>query len=128
MTDFSLLSAVKNHLQTTIKGQTVHLNADADLTSPCCLLELEEVWTNMPLSSKGVKTRIKFRATCFHDDTGIKSSLAQANMINQHLDGHVVHLKDGSRAAIRLLGNVVDVSKAGQKKTVAHFYETIIRG
>ncbi|MBW8309836.1 MAG: hypothetical protein K0M45_09445 [Candidatus Paracaedibacteraceae bacterium] len=127
MSDFSFLATVKSHLQSKVEDQNFYLTPHTDIKYPCCLLELEEIQQSIGLGENSALARVKFRTVCLDDDVGVKSSLDQSKKINQHLDGQVLSLSDGRSAIVKLMGNVVDISKNGQKKTVSHYYETLLR-
>ncbi len=128
MTDFSLLAAVKSHLQTKIEEQNFYLTPHADVTYPCCLLELDEIQQNLKLGENSVLSKVKFRTICLDGDVGVKTSFDRSQKINHCLDGQVLELPDGRKAIIKLMGSVVDITKKGDKKTVSHHYETLLRG
>jgi hypothetical protein len=127
MSDFSFLAAIKSHLRSNLQEQTFYLSSHADMTYPCCLLELDEIQHNRGLGTNSILSKIKFRTVCLGEEVGIKSNLDQANRIGQQLDGHQITLMDGRFAMIKLMGHRVEISKNDQKKTVCHFYEALIR-
>ncbi len=130
MTDFSLLSAVKSHLQSNIKDLNFHLSRPTEEKTPFCVVELDDALATggKHLSySTPYPSKLKFRTVCFHDELGVKNSLDQSQLINHFLDGSVVKLKGGCTAVIKLIGSRVDISKCGEKKTVSNFYDSLIR-
>lgn len=132
MNEFNLLSAIKLHLQNNIEGQIVHLSKDDDQESPFCLVEIDEIRNNLSVVGQqpgpSPLSKIKFHTICFHDETGIKTSLERSRVINDYLDGQLLILSNGYSAIIKLIGSSVNISKIGEEKTVSHFYESIIRG
>lgn len=131
MTDFSVLAAVKIHLQSNIKDMNFYLTRTADDDKPFCVVELDGVLASVG-SLQGLEavspSKVKFRTVCFHDEMSIQNSLDRSQLINKFLDGSIVKLKGGAAATIKLMGSHVDICKSGQKKTVINFYESLIRG
>lgn len=132
MSEFNLLSAIKIHLQNNIEGQKIRLSTTEEDSSPYCLIEVDETRNNLSIvgqaSNRNVLSWIKFHTICFHDETGVKNSLEQSRIINDHLDGHHITLSNGYTAMIKLIGSTINISKKGDEKTVSHYYESIIRG
>ncbi|MBX3487594.1 MAG: hypothetical protein KF798_06805 [Candidatus Paracaedibacteraceae bacterium] len=128
MSDFSLLATVKSHLQTNIEEQNFYITPHTDMVFPCCLLELDEIEQNLKLGANTVQSKIKFRTVCLDGNIGVKTSFDCSQKINRCLDGKTLELPDGRTAIIKLMGSVVDISKKGDKKTVSHHYETVLRG
>ncbi|WP_010297177.1 hypothetical protein [Candidatus Odyssella thessalonicensis] len=127
MSDFSFLATVKSHLQSKVAEQNIYLTPHTEIKYPCCVLEVDEINHNTSLGHDAAQTKIKFRTVCLDNDAGVKASFIQSREINRFLDGQVLTLPDGSRAVVRLMGSVVDISKNGQKKTVSHYYESLVR-
>jgi uncharacterized protein YdgA (DUF945 family) len=127
MSDFSFLATIKSHLQSKVEGQNFYLTPHTDLKYPCCLLEMDEIHQNVGFGENSALSKVKFRTVCLDGDVGVKSSFDQSKKINQHLDGQVISLPDGRMAVVKLMGSVVDISKNGHKKTVSHYYETLVR-
>lgn len=128
MSDFSLLAAVKSHLQSSIEEQNFYITPHSDMTYPCCLLELDEVERGLSLGTNAAQSKVKFRTVCLDGDIGVKTSFECSQKINHCLDGKTLDLPDGRKAIIKLMGSVVDISKKGDRKTVSHHYETLLRG
>lgn len=130
MPDFSLLSAVKGHLQSNIKDLNFHLSRLREEKMPFCVVELDDALASgrksLPFDGP-YPSKLKFRTICFHDEMGVKNSLDQSQLINHFLDGSVIKLKGGGTAVIKLVGSRVDISKCGGKKTVSNFYDSLIR-
>lgn len=128
MSDFSLLAAVKSHLQSNIEEQNFYITPHSDMTYPCCLLELDEVEQGLELGVNTPQSKVKFRTVCLDADVGVKTSFECSQKVNRCLDGKILDLPDGRKAIIKLMGSVVDISKKGDRKTVSHHYETLLRG
>ena len=130
MPDFSLLSAVKTHLQSNIEDMNFYLTRTVEDKNPFCVLELDGVLVSQgnPVIQGGFfPSKVKFRTVCFHDEVGVKNSYERSQIINQFLDGSIIKLKGGESAVIKLIGSHVDVCKGGEKKTVSNFYESLVR-
>jgi hypothetical protein len=124
MTYFSLLSAVKKHLEQNVKSMTFHLTHEPHNDPPCCVVELED--RSPFMEGYGIEKGM-FRTTCFHQEVGVKNALDHAQHIRQVLDGAVLNLKEGKLAVVKHTGNRVEISQEGQNKTISHLYEALIR-
>lgn len=131
MPNFSVLSAVRMHLQSNIKDMTFSLTRTSEDELPSCVIELDGVLAlvGSPDIQRGfLPAKVKLRTICFHDEVSIKNSLDRSQLVNQFLDGSVVKLKGGGSAILKFTGSHVDISKSGDKKTVSNFYESLVRG
>ncbi len=126
MNDFSILSGLQKFLRKQIPSQQVYLTVPPTVTYPCCVMELEEIWSNLRVP--GVPyAKVKLKITCFSTSVGEAENLAQSSAIQTALDGYSVDLDQDATAILRHVGTVCEEKETVDIKAISLFYEALIR-
>lgn len=128
MADFQVFSLIKKHLTDKMATQSIYFTFPADMEKPCCVIELEEMWSNTLILQGGVKSLIKFKTTCFSPDNLLSSQVTQSQNIVQLLDGLNLELSDGTKALVKFSQTQVNMPNKNAAQSVSQLFETIIRG
>lgn len=126
MNDFSILSGIQKFLRQQMPSQQVYLTLPPAVTYPCCLMEIEEIWSNLRIPV-GPYAKIKLKVTCFSTSVGESENLTQSSTIQQALDGYSADLEKDATAVLRHVGTVREAKGTGSVKMISLFYEALIR-
>lgn len=127
MSDFQVFSFIKKYLDDQLKEQAIYFAPHAEMQKPCCVIELEEMWSNTLILQNGIKSRIKFKATCYSDDNLLSSQVSQSQKLINLLDGLTVDLKDGSKAIIKFSETLINTANKSPLQSVSQLFETVVR-
>ena len=132
--DFGVLSAVRqllgadeNFRQAGV-SENIHLAVPPAVNFPLIVLELEEIWTSMFLSTNSANTRLKLKASIFSKAPNGRESLDLSAGVRRVMDGKVLELKNGKKGMMRLAENIVDMPAANKPRNVNQYYDVLIRG
>lgn len=134
MADFGILSAVRqlliNEGQIKEDGieENVHFSVPSCAQLPLVLLELEEIWTTMPLGQQAANTRVKLKASIFGKASNNRESMNLATNVRQTIEGKILDLKNGKKGVVKLSRNIVDMPQTHKSKSVQQYYEILVRG
>lgn len=140
MSDFQVLTAIRGLLLRKEVSNRIHLALPPHPIYPLILVELEEMWSHLPVKSNQKRTtilaRLKFKVTAYSQSAGMEEVALLSEKVRQVLEGETVPLPDkkgGDKTiTIRFLACVSEISGKGQQaqplRSIHHFYDCIIRG
>lgn len=128
MADFQVFSLIKKHLTEKMATQSIYFTFHSDMEKPCCVIELEEMWSNTLILQGGIKSLIKFKTTCLSPDNLLSSQVTQSQNIVHLLDGLNLELSDGTKAVIKFSQTQVNAPNKIAVQSVSQLFETVIRG
>lgn len=128
MADFQVFSLIKTYLTEKMSGQEIYFTLHPDMQKPCCVIELEEIWSNSLILQGGVKCLIKFKTTCYSPDNLLSTQVNQSQNIVKLLDGLNLELSDGTKAMIKFSQTHVNVPNKAAVQSISQLFETVIRG
>jgi len=128
MLDFQVFSLIKEHLKKQMDDQAIYFTSYSDMQKPCCVIELEEIWSNtLPLKDV-TKSLIKFKTTCFSNDNLLSTQVAQSQRVVNLLDGLSLELDNGTKAMIKFSQTLINAPSRAAVQSVSQVFETVIRG
>lgn len=127
MGDFQIFSHIKRHLNDRLTEQAIYFTPHVDMKRPCCIIELEEIWSNTMTMQNGIKTKIKFKTTCYSDDNLLSSQVGQSQKVVSLLDGLIVDFGDGLKAVIKFSETIMNTPNKAAVQSVSQVFETIVR-
>ena len=140
MSDFQVLTAIRGLLIRKEVSSRVHLALPPHPIYPLILVELEELWSHLPVKPKQNRTiilaRLKFKVSAYSQATGMEEVALLSEKVRQVLEGGTVPLPEtggGDKTiTIRFLACVTEISGQGNQaqslRAIHHFYDCIIRG
>lgn len=138
MSDFQVLTAVRDHLLKAKIVPRVHLALPPQATYPLILAELEEVWSPYSCAENkkrtGIHARVKFKISVYSQNPGMEEAALLSNKVRKVLEGTTLRLPKGmggnQLANIRFLACVAETSGKSEARfrVMHHFYDSIIRG
>lgn len=138
MSDFQVLSAVREYLLQEKVAAHVHLAVPPNASYPFVLLELEEMWSRYSLKEakgKEILARVKYKISVYSQNPGMEEATLLSNKIRRILEGttlKVIEEEQEKFATIRFLACVAErpgnISNALHLNVIHHFFDTIIRG
>ncbi|WP_032112225.1 hypothetical protein [Candidatus Paracaedibacter symbiosus] len=127
MADFQIFSLIKQYLKEKMGDQAIYFTLDHDMQKPCCVIELEEFWSNSIALNEGIKSKITFKTTCFSDDNLLSTQVSQSQQIVRLLDGLNLQLDDGTKAHVKFSQTRVNAPIQTAPQSVSQFFETVLR-
>lgn len=127
MKDFQIFSLIKKHLNEKMDDQQIYFTSYEDMQKPCCIIELEEFWSNTLPVKNGIKTLIKFKTTCFSTDNLLSTQVAQSQRVVNLLDGLNLKLENEDQAAVKFSQTLVNAPSKTAVKSVSQVFEAVIR-
>lgn len=55
MAEFQVFSLIKTHLLKNMESQSIYFTFHPEMKKPCCIIELEEMWSNTITLQRGGK-------------------------------------------------------------------------
>lgn len=132
MTDYGVLKQMKAKLRGDARiqarglDQLIYFNPPENEPS-MIVLELEEIWTNLPLGDGAPHTKVRFKASTILEACKSNDALDVSGVIQHTLDGRTFDVDEGMKATLRLAGSVIDLPKRNQPRCVHQYYEALIR-
>lgn len=127
MKDFQVFSLIKKHLNEQMDDQAIYFTPYQDMQKPCCVIELEEFWSNTLPLKDSIKTLIKFRATCFSSDNLLSTQVALSQRVVNLLDGLNLELENNDKAIVKFSQTLVNAPSKAAVQSVSQVFEAIIR-
>ncbi len=129
MSDFAVLGTIRAYLASHLgEDRVCYDRIQQQEENPCCILELEEIWTHISSSSDKPQSRLKFKTTCVHDQVGLRPGLELNEKVIRLLEGQVFHLEDGRKATIKSIGAASKYYQEKEKKMISQYFESLIWG
>lgn len=127
MKDFQVFSLIKKHLSEKMDEQAIYFRPYEDMQKPCCVIELEEFWSNTLPVKDGVKSLIKFKATCYSSDNLLSTQVAQSQRVVNLLDGLNLKLDSKAKAVVKFSETLVNAPCKAAVQSVSQIFEAVIR-
>lgn len=140
MSDFQVLTAIRGLLLRREVLSRVHLALPPQPTYPLILVDLEELWTHLPLiptqKRNVILARLKFKVSAFSQSSGMEEVTLLSEKVRQVLEGETVSFPETNGVdktiTTRFLACVTEILGQGLQaptlRVVHHFYDCIIRG
>lgn len=91
------------------------------------LLELEEIWTHIPLGKNDSLAKVKFKASTHMDHHSGREAVKVAEELRQVMDGKTIALEKGMKATLKLSGSVIDLPIPQKSNCVQQYFEALVR-
>jgi hypothetical protein len=127
MKDFQVFGLIKKHLNEKMKDQAIYFTSYQEMKKPCCVIELEEFWSNTLPLKKSVKTLIKFKTTCFSNDDLLSTQVDLSQRLVNLLDGLNLELEDKNKATVKHSQTLITAPGKATPQSVSQMFEAIIR-
>lgn len=127
MVDFQVFGLIRKYLKEQISDQAIYFNLHADMEKPCCVIELEEIWSNSITLKNGVKSKVTFKTTCFPEDDLLSTQVSQSQKVVNLLDGLKLELEDGTKALVKFSQTSVNAPTHATVQSISQVFETIMR-
>ncbi|MBM3467890.1 MAG: hypothetical protein FJX71_00470 [Alphaproteobacteria bacterium] len=140
MSDFQIITAVRERLLNADSSQRIHLAIPPNALYPLILIELEEVWSPYVMDTNmlgmNMQTRVKFKVGIYSHSPGMEEAASLSSKVREVLEGATLWLSEklsaDKTATVRFLGCVTEPSGKvfGHQpvKAVYHFYDSLVRG
>lgn len=128
MNEFNILTAARQHIQDHLGTVKVYFATDPKMDYPCCLLEIDEIWSQIGVPERDIQSLVKFSLSYMTKDTGVHDVLSKSEQLTRLMDGQCFRLSDNSIALLRLETSQAEIAKEDKLKKISQHYEAIIRG
>jgi hypothetical protein len=132
MADYGIMKAIYEALKSNeflaSKGlsDSIFFNASTQ-KDEMILLELEEIWTHIPLGKNDSLAKVKFKASTHMDPHSGREAVKVADELRQVMDGKTIALEKGMKATLKLAGSVIDLPIPQKANCVQQYFEALVR-